>query len=63
MNLTNEQKQNLEKGDPIAIHIDRMECVVIRKDIYEQERLAQYGELTEEQRQHLFQQAAERGLG
>jgi hypothetical protein len=35
MNLTSDQQQALGKGEPVPITVAAIECVVIRKDIYE----------------------------
>jgi hypothetical protein len=36
MHLNPQQKQALDHGDPVLLVIDNTECVVIRKDVYEQ---------------------------
>lgn len=35
MNLTLEQKQSLDRGEPVSIRVDETECVVLRNDVYE----------------------------
>lgn len=35
MNLTVEQNQSLDRGEPVPICVDETECVVLRKDVYE----------------------------
>lgn len=35
MNLTNDQIQALDHGDPVPITVDGRACVVLRRDIYD----------------------------
>jgi hypothetical protein len=38
MNLTEEQVKAVEQGYPISLVVDRTECVLLRKDLYDQLR-------------------------
>jgi len=38
MNLSSEQQQAVEQGQPVPIVLSGTECIVIRKDIFEQSR-------------------------
>jgi hypothetical protein len=38
MTLTTEQRRALEKGESVALDIDGTPCIVIRKDVYDEER-------------------------
>jgi hypothetical protein len=35
MNLTGEQKKALERGEPVGVTLDSVECVVLRRDLYD----------------------------
>lgn len=35
MNLTLEEKQSLDRGEPVSVRVDETECVVLRRDVYE----------------------------
>jgi hypothetical protein len=35
MNLTVEQQQAIDQGEPVPLTVDGRECVLIRKDVYE----------------------------
>jgi hypothetical protein len=51
LDLTSEQRAALEGGHPVACVLDHTECVVVRKDIFEQMRRVAYDdrELTPEE--------------
>ncbi len=38
MQLSEDQRQAIESGQPISVVIDHTECVLIRKDVYEKVR-------------------------
>ena len=38
MQLTIDQKHALERGEPVAVSFDDTECVILRRDVYEQSR-------------------------
>jgi hypothetical protein len=45
MNLTSEQQQALGSGEAVSITVDALECVVIRRDVYERvQHLIGYGD-------------------
>ena len=35
MQLTDNEKQAIERGEAVSITLDRTDCVVIRKDVYD----------------------------
>ncbi|MBW3598071.1 MAG: hypothetical protein KY475_12430 [Planctomycetes bacterium] len=47
MNLTPQQLQALEKGEPVNVVVGRTRCVLVREDVYRDE--AEYDAPTEEE--------------
>jgi hypothetical protein len=60
MNLTQEQMQGLEKGEPIRVTIGETRCVLVREDVYESDHdEVDYGPWTVEEMNLLADEASE----
>ena len=35
MQLTSEQRLAIKQGQPVSVRVDDIECVIVRKDVYE----------------------------
>ena len=57
MNLSPQQIENLEKGEPVRILIGATPCVLVREDVYEEE--ADYSPWTVEEMNLLADEANE----
>ena len=63
MQLSMQQKQAIENGEAVRIDAEGIDCVLLRRDVYDQVRQrlgCDDGSLTAKERQFLLQQAAER---
>lgn len=63
MNLTQEQRLALQRGEAVPVQIDGKACVVLPREIYDRvKRIVEYddGPLTEAERRFLLQQAGKR---
>jgi hypothetical protein len=49
MNLTLEQQRAIDKGEAVPITVDGRECVVIRRDVYEQVKSFAHDEVDPEE--------------
>ena len=57
MNLTPQQLQALESGEPVTVVVGRTRCVLLREDVYQED--ADYGPASEEELDLLASHAAD----
>ncbi len=57
MNLTSQQLQALENGEPVTVMVGQTRCVLVREDVYREE--ADYSPMTQEEMDLLACHAAD----